>query len=96
MFEKCLNPDCDLPFDYREGRLIRFCSTEAKSPAERHCVEHFWLCGKCAERYVFAYERGAGMKIRLRITEPRDMAARSLVTGSPEWTLTVRTEPGHA
>jgi hypothetical protein len=32
MFEKCLNPDCDLTFDYREGRLIRFCSTKAKSP----------------------------------------------------------------
>jgi len=96
MFEKCLNPDCDLSFDYREGRLIRFCSTEAKSLAERHCVEHFWLCGKCSERYVFAYERGTGMKIKLRVTEPQDMAARSFATGSPKWTLTVRAESGHA
>jgi hypothetical protein len=78
MFEKCLNPDCGLPFDYREGRLIRFCSTDAKPPAGHPGVEHFWLCGKCSERYVFAYERGAGMKIRLRGTETHETAARSL------------------
>jgi len=50
MFEKCLNPDCDLPFDYREGRLIRFCSTKAKSPAERHRVEHFLALPKMLRR----------------------------------------------
>jgi hypothetical protein len=78
MFEKCLNPDCGLPFDYREGRLIRICSTDANSAAEHHCVEHFWLCGKCSERFVFAHERGAGMKIRLRVPESQETAARSL------------------
>jgi hypothetical protein len=78
MFEKCSNPDCGLPFDYREGRLIRFYSTEAESPAEHQGVEHFWLCGKCSERYVFAYERGAGMKIRPRVAKSRETAARSL------------------
>jgi hypothetical protein len=66
MLEKCSNPDCDLPFDYREGRLIRFCPTDTKSLGQHRCVEHYWLCGKCSERYVFAYERGAGMKIELR------------------------------
>jgi hypothetical protein len=78
MFEKCSNPDCGLPFDYREGRLIRFCSTDVKSPPEHHRVEHFWLCGKCSERYAFAHECGAGMKIRLRVTELQETAARSL------------------
>jgi hypothetical protein len=78
MVEKCSNPDCGLPFDYREGRLIRFCSTDPKSPAEHHCVEHFWLCGKCTERYVFAHERRVGMKMRLRVTESQETAARSL------------------
>src|ERR1700730_7759767 len=77
MFERCLNPDCGLPFDYREGRLIRFCPTEAQSPAEGHGVEHFWLCGKCSERYVFAHERGVAMRIRLRGTESQEIAARS-------------------
>ena len=78
MFEKCSNPDCGLPVDYREGRLIRFCSTDAKSSAEHHCVEHLWLCGNCTERYVFAHECRAGMKIRLRVTESQETAARSL------------------
>jgi hypothetical protein len=66
MIEKCSNPDCDSPFDYREGRLIRFCPTDTKSPRQGRPVKHFWLCGKCSKRYVFAYELGAGMKIGLR------------------------------
>ena len=78
MFEKCSNPNCGLPFDYREGRLIRFCSPDAKFPAEHQCVEHFWLCGKCSKLYVFEYERGAGVKIRLRVTESQETAPRSL------------------
>jgi len=65
MLEKCSNPECDLPFDYREGRLVRFSPADTKPSEPFHCVEHFWLCGKCSERYVFAHERGAGMKIRL-------------------------------
>ena len=80
MFEKCLNPDCGLPFDYREGRLIRVSSPDVKSPAGPIRIEHFWLCGKCSERYVFPHEREAGMKVRLRVgesqeTEVRDSAA---------------------
>ena len=66
MLERCSNPNCDLPFDYREGQLIRFCPADAKSPGQYCCVEHFWLRGKCSEHYVLAYERGAVMKIRLR------------------------------
>ena len=80
MFEKCFNPDCGQPFDYREGRLIRVSSPDAKSPAGPIRIEHFWLCGKCSERYVFPHEREAGMKVRLRVeesqeTEVRDSAA---------------------
>jgi hypothetical protein len=77
MFAKCLNPDCGLPFDYREGRLIRFCSPGPMSHVEHNYVEHFWLCGKCSELYVFAYERGAGMKIRLRVPESQETAPRT-------------------
>ena len=78
MFEKCLNPDCGLPFDYREGRLIRFSSADAESLTEQPTVEHFWLCGECSERYVFPHEREAGMKIRLRVEEPQETAVRAL------------------
>jgi hypothetical protein len=78
MFERCFNPDCGLPFDYREGRPIRVSSADAKSPAERPSIEHFWLCGKCSERYVFPHEREAGMKIRLRVEEPQETALQAL------------------
>jgi hypothetical protein len=77
MLEKCSNPDCDLPFDYREGRLIRFCPTDTKSLGQHRCVEHYWLCRKCSERYAFAYERGAGMKIELRPAATRTKSLRS-------------------
>jgi hypothetical protein len=85
VFEKCFNPDCGLLFDYREGRLIRFSSANSMSPAEQPSVEHFWLCGKCSERYVFAHERGAGMKIRLRAAESRETVARGLAASALPW-----------
>jgi hypothetical protein len=78
MFAKCSNPDCGLPFDHREGRLIRFRSPDAKSPSEHDCIEHFWLCGKCSELYVFEYESGAGIMITRRVTEFQKTAALSL------------------
>ena len=79
MLIKCCNPKCEAPFDYREGRLIRFSGNRATGkPAENHpLIRHFWLCGKCSERYVFAYERGAGMKIRPRVAGSQETAART-------------------
>jgi hypothetical protein len=65
MLEKCSNPDCDSPFDYCEGRLIRFSPTDTYSSERTRNVEHCWLCGECSERYLFAFERAGGMKIRL-------------------------------
>jgi hypothetical protein len=76
MFERCFNPDCRLPFNYREGRLIRFCPTDSGSRAEHPGVEHFWLCGKCSKRYVFVHQ-GAGVKIKLRVEESQETAVRT-------------------
>src|ERR1035441_8133656 len=83
MFARCSNPDCGVPFNYREGRLIRYCKppSDGQFPADHHCVEHFWLCGNCSEFYVFEYERGAGMKIKLRTRKPRESTGGS---GLPE------------
>jgi hypothetical protein len=77
MVEKCSNPDCGVPFDYREGRLIRFCKPplDGQSPAGQHRVEHFWLCRSCSELYVFEYQNGAGMRIKLRVRDLREEAA---------------------
>ena len=84
MFARCSNPDCGVPFNCREGRLIRYCKPplDDRFPADHHCVEHFWLCGNCAEIYVFEYERGTGMKIELRAKELRERPSLSLVTAA--------------
>ena len=77
MFERCFNPDCRLPFNYREGRLIRFCPIDSGSRAEHPGVEHFWLCGKCSKRYVFVHQGGAGVKIKFRVEESQETAVRT-------------------
>jgi hypothetical protein len=81
MFMRCLNPDCGAPFDYREGRLIRFCKPplDDQLVIDRHRVEHYWLCGRCSSFYDFEYEPGMGMKIRLRMRETQETAAVSFV-----------------
>jgi hypothetical protein len=82
MFAKCSNVDCGAPFDYREGQLIRSCGSplNRQSPADQYYVEHFWLCGSCSKLYVFEYQLGAAVKIKLRVTELRERPALTLVT----------------
>jgi hypothetical protein len=71
MLIKCCNPKCEAPFDYREGRLIRFSGNPTTgNPAENHpLIRHFWLCGNCAGLYVFEYESGITVRIKLRRQE---------------------------
>lgn len=74
MFARCSNPDCGMPFNYREGRLIRHYDPppRGQSSSDHHCVEHFWLCRNCSELYIFEYQCGRGMKIKLRARELRE------------------------
>ena len=64
MFANCSNSDCGVPFDYREGQLVRFCksSLDGQSPVDQYCVEHFWLCGSCSKLYVLEYKLGEGVR----------------------------------
>jgi hypothetical protein len=68
MLTKCSNPRCDTPFDYREGRLIRFSrySPDAELAEDRYIIRHFWLCGSCTELYTFEYASGTNLTIKLR------------------------------
>jgi hypothetical protein len=70
MYMKCCNPDCNAPFDYREGRLIRVSKAPHTGNATemRSLVEHFWLCRNCAGVYVVEHEYGMPIKVRLRDT----------------------------
>ncbi len=76
MFAKCSNPACGAPLNHREGRLIRLCKPplDGQASTGQHRVELFWLCGRCSELYVFEYEKGAGMKIKLRARERPESA----------------------
>lgn len=67
MFSKCANPDCGLPFDYRQGRFFRFHKNAvAGEIANTHSVQHFWLCGICRERFTLDYKDGMGVLIKNR------------------------------
>lgn len=65
---KCCHPDCDAPFDYREGRLVRVSKNPSKdNPSEtQHLIEHFWLCGKCSIYFVLEHKSGNGVTVKSR------------------------------
>lgn len=66
MSMKCCNPKCEAPFDHREGRLVRFSGTvmNAKTRKTEAFIQHVWLCGRCAEQFVF--ERNSEHAIALK------------------------------
>lgn len=43
MLSKCANPDCGMPFDYRQGQFFRFHKNpeEGGPEANTHSVQHF-------------------------------------------------------
>lgn len=57
MVDHCSNPMCAKPLRYlREGRIIVFdmegkCDVDGKRT--RH-MEHYWLCGHCAQSFTLA------------------------------------------
>jgi len=92
MLVKCANPDCQTPFDYREGQLVRFCiSASATQPAttEPH-VAHFWLCGRCSAIYVLKQESGKVQITRRDVGPAR--SNRSERTSSLELASTTQSE----
>lgn len=72
MFAKCCNSECRKPFDHREGRLVRFSRSEPNGQLaeNQRSIEHFWLCGKCAQLFVFEYDSEMNVRIKLRDPEP--------------------------
>ena len=67
MFSTCANPECQKPFDYHQGRLLRFHSERSQGDfSEDFCLRHFWLCAHCSGAYLLEYQIGLGVVIRLR------------------------------
>jgi hypothetical protein len=84
MFAKCSNSDCGVPFDYREGQLIRYCKPplDGQFSTDYPCVEHFWLCGSCSKLYVFENERGSDIKIKPRMRKLKERPPLSFISAA--------------
>lgn len=66
MVNQCANPNCRKPLHYlREGRVFLFSPRKSsinnhKSP---HRLEHFWLCGDCAQIWTLEMDSKDGVKL---------------------------------
>lgn len=72
MISKCANPECSAPFHYlRQGRIFQvnrdqdghvfggpFVVREDGHPCR---LEHFWLCGSCAQRLTLVIDPQRGV-----------------------------------
>lgn len=56
MVSNCANPKCGKPLHYlREGRIFVFevpTGTDGPNGKRSRRLEHFWLCGACAQTMV--------------------------------------------
>ena len=52
MINRCFNPACNRELRYlRDGRVVRV----IRGDDENACMEHYWLCGACYQRYDFVF-----------------------------------------
>jgi hypothetical protein len=55
MIDQCQNRQCGRPLHYlREGQVFAFSVDRKDDPTgvSTHRLEHFWLCGCCAQRFT--------------------------------------------
>lgn len=69
MLSECANPECRADFDYHHGQFFRVRKppVEEGHPSNTHSVQHFWLCGKCAQAYYLENVKNKGILLRSRI-----------------------------
>jgi hypothetical protein len=71
MVHQCANPNCGKPLHYlREGRIFVFDLPDPDSPVpapggRARRLQHFWLCGTCAETMVM--EQTEEMQIQVAV-----------------------------
>lgn len=85
MIDQCFNPQCKKPLHYlRDGRIFVFGvknSGNGDASQESH-LEHYWLCGDCASRYIVVQD-----KEKIRLTEKRKLGGVKQVEAARERAL---------
>ena len=81
MMSKCANPDCTAKLHYlRDGKIFRI-ELESPflvgSPKPIPKVEHFWLCGICAQSCTVTYDNTRGVLVVPKSTDPHLHATAS-------------------
>jgi len=67
MFAECANPECRVPFDYRQGQFFRFHKRhDSGETPNTHSVQHFWLCAGCCQEFTLEYSEENGVLLRNR------------------------------
>ena len=70
MVSKCANPRCSAPFHYlRDGKVFQLTVNQDPKAEPKlvsgqrtaHHIEHFWLCGACAQTMTLVVEKGKGV-----------------------------------
>jgi hypothetical protein len=86
MVDNCANPKCNKPLHYlRDGRVFTFNvpSAAVGSTGQRlQHVEHYWLCGDCADSLTLERVPEAGIKVlprqsHIRVSAPDTTALAS-------------------
>jgi len=84
MVNNCANPDCAKPLHYlREGRIFVFdvSASYAASTSEKrsHQLEHYWLCGVCAQHFLVERKGGEpGVRLVAKPTPATRMKVQSI------------------
>lgn len=72
MLYQCFNPECRKPLHYlRDGRVFVFGVQESADGehGEGSRLEHYWLCGPCAQKFVLA-QNDSGISMMERRLRP--------------------------
>lgn len=74
MVNFCANPDCGKPLHYlREGRVFVFRMKEGGgSEGGPHPLEHFWLCGACAQSKTLMQDTSGAVTTVARLPDIRE------------------------
>lgn len=72
MVDVCANPKCSKPLQYlREGRIFVFDVPEKAAlkridGARGRRMEHYWLCGECAQTFMLKHSMEEGVELLSR------------------------------